>query len=126
LISVGKDGALAPIRRKRRSWNRDEKRRIVDESLKEGASIAEVARRHELNANQLFTWRREFDVAPDAPKNLTPILPVTIAPDASAEGATSGSRGQMEIVLSEGDRILVWADVETAALSRVLKALSRR
>ncbi|MBM3654025.1 MAG: transposase, partial [Alphaproteobacteria bacterium] len=41
--------------RKRRSWNRDEKRRIVDESLKEGASIAEVARRHELNANQLFT-----------------------------------------------------------------------
>ena len=32
----------------------------------------------------------------------------------------------MEIVLAEGDRIIVWADVETAALSRVLKALSRR
>jgi transposase len=32
----------------------------------------------------------------------------------------------MEIVLSEGDRILVWADVETGALTRVLKALSRR
>ncbi|KAF0120899.1 MAG: transposase [Methylocystaceae bacterium] len=126
MISVGKDGELAPIRRKRRSWNRDEKRRIVDESLEEGASIAEVARRHELNANQLFTWRREFDVDPAAPKNLTPILPVTIASDTTAEGSTSGSRGQMEIVLSEGDRILVWADVETAALSRVLKALSRR
>jgi transposase len=32
----------------------------------------------------------------------------------------------MEIVLSEGDRIVVWADVETAALTRVLKALSGR
>jgi hypothetical protein len=32
----------------------------------------------------------------------------------------------MEIVLSEGDRILVWADVETEATTRVLKALSQR
>jgi transposase len=32
----------------------------------------------------------------------------------------------MEIVLSDGNRIIVWADVETAALSRVLKALLRR
>ena len=42
-------------RRKRRSWSVEEKRRIVDESLEDGASIAEVARRHDLNANQLFT-----------------------------------------------------------------------
>ena len=32
----------------------------------------------------------------------------------------------MEIVLAEGDRIMVWADVDTVALKRVLKALSRR
>jgi transposase len=32
----------------------------------------------------------------------------------------------MEVVLADGDRIIVWADVETAALRRVLKALSRR
>jgi transposase len=31
----------------------------------------------------------------------------------------------MEIVLAAGDRIIVWADVETAALSRVVKALRR-
>ena len=47
---VGKDGDLAPVRRKRRSWTRNEKRRIIDESLEEGASIAEVARRHDVNA----------------------------------------------------------------------------
>jgi transposase len=32
----------------------------------------------------------------------------------------------MEVVLAEGERIIVWADVETAALTRVLRALSRR
>ena len=125
LMSVGKDG-LAPVRRKRRSWTRDEKRRVVDESREEGASIAEVARRHDINANQLFTWRRQFDIEPAAPKNLAPILPVTIAPDTTAEDTDRGSSGQMEIVLAEGDRIIVWSDVETAALTQVLKVLSRR
>lgn len=123
---IGKDDDLAPVRRKRRSWNRDEKRRIVDESLEEGASIAEVARRHDVNANQLFTWRRQFGVDPAELKELMPILPVTIAPDTMVEESDSGSNGQMEIVLAEGDRIMVWADVDTAALKRVLKALSRR
>jgi transposase len=112
--------------RKRRSWSLDEKRRIVEESLEDGASIAEVARRHDLNANQLFGWRRQFGFEPDGPKDLAPILPVTIAPDMAAKESDPGSSGQMEIVLADGDRILVWSDVETAALTRVLKALSRR
>jgi hypothetical protein len=41
-MAVGKDGALAPVGRKRRSWKRDEKLQIVEESLQDGASIAEV------------------------------------------------------------------------------------
>jgi transposase len=53
-MSVGNDVDFAPIGRKRRSWTRDERRRIVEESLQEGSSIAEVARRHEVNANLLF------------------------------------------------------------------------
>ncbi len=117
---------MAPVRRKRRTWTRDEKRRIVDESLAEGASIAEIARRHDLNANQLFTWRRQFGVGPSGLKDLAPILPVTITPETRAEDSGLASNAQMEIVLAEGDRIIVWADVETAALTRVLKALGRR
>lgn len=69
------------LRRRRRSWPLEEKRRIVDESLEDGASIAEVARRHDLNTNQLFTWRRQFGVEATAPQELAPILPVTITPD---------------------------------------------
>ena len=128
-FDTGEDGAA--VRRKRRSWSVEEKRRIVDESLEDGASIAEVARRHDLNANQLFTWRRQLVVEPVEPQDmeqqeLSPILPVTISPDVAAEHSVPGSTGQMEIVLVGGDRIITWADVETAALMRVLKALARR
>ena len=61
-MSLINGGDWAPARRKRRSWSVEDKRRIVEESLADGASIAEVARRHDLNANQLFTWRRRFGV----------------------------------------------------------------
>ena len=121
------DGDGRPKERRRRYWTRDEKRRIVVESLEDGASAADVARRHDLNANLLFTWRRQLGMEPDEPRTITPILPVTIESEAMAPDVSlSGTAGQMEIVLAEGDRILVWADVETAALARVLKALSRR
>ncbi len=125
-MSVGKDEDYAPVGRKRRSWTRDEKRRIVEESLEQGASIAEVARRHELNANLLFTWRRKMGVESSEQNGSMEILPVTITPESAAEGHCSGAVGQMEIVLAEGERIIVWSDVQTTALSRVLKALARR
>jgi transposase len=125
-MSDGNEEEPATLRRKRRSWTLEEKRRIVDESLEDGASLAEVARRHDLNANQLFTWRRQFGIEPVEPKDPATILPVTITSETGAEEFEPESRGHMEILLAEGDRILVWSDVETAALTRVLKALARR
>jgi len=126
-MPIEEDGASTAVGRKRRSWTGDEKRRIIEESLIAGASIAEVARRHDLNANQLFTWRRQLGVQPIAPHEIAPILPVTIEPEPSMpENGGCVTTSQMEIVLAEGDRIIVWSDVEVAALSRVLKALSRR
>jgi transposase len=116
---VGKSG-----RRKRRSWTLEEKRRIVDESLEDGASIAEIERLYELNANQLFTWRRQFGLEPATASDVTTLLPVTIAPEGVVETG-SGGVGQMEIVLAGGVRIIVWADVQTPALTRFLKALAR-
>lgn len=37
-----------------------EKRRIVEETLAPGASVARVARAHGVNANQVFGWRRLY------------------------------------------------------------------
>ena len=50
--------ALPPIKRQRRSP--ELKRQIVQETLAPGASVARVARAHGVNANQVFTWRRQY------------------------------------------------------------------
>ena len=47
-------------KRRRRVRSEDEKRRIVGETFEPGASVSAVARRHGLNTNLLFTWRREM------------------------------------------------------------------
>jgi transposase len=43
---------------RRRRWSAAEKMRMVEESQEPGASVSLVARRHGVNPNQLFTWRR--------------------------------------------------------------------
>lgn len=43
---------------RRRRWTAAEKMQMVEESLGAGASVSLVARRHGVNPNQLFTWRR--------------------------------------------------------------------
>jgi len=101
-MPIEEDGASTAVGRRRRSWTGDEKRRIVEESLVTGASMAEVARRHDLNANQLFTWRRQLGLQPIAPHELAPILPVTIEPEPSTpENGGCVTTSQMEIVLAE-------------------------
>jgi transposase len=64
-VSAGQDEltAVSPERgRTRRSWSREEKRRIIAEAFRPGASAADVARGYGLNANQLFNWRRALAV----------------------------------------------------------------
>src|SRR5216683_4754013 len=51
-------------KRRRRVRSAEEKRRIVAETYEAGASVSEVARRHDVNTNLLFTWRRTTGVGP--------------------------------------------------------------
>ena len=54
------------VKASRRSWSREEKRRIVEEASRPGTSVADVARRHGLNSNQVFNWRKLCEVRPAA------------------------------------------------------------
>src|ERR1700680_3957443 len=44
---------------RRRRWTAAEKLRIVEESVGGAASVAEVARRHDVHPNLLHIWRRQ-------------------------------------------------------------------
>jgi len=57
VIPEAREGSVAPQRQRR---SIADKRRIVEETLAEGASVARVARAHGVNANQVFGWRRLY------------------------------------------------------------------
>jgi transposase len=120
--------ASANARRRRRLWSEEEKRRIVAETLAPGASVSIVARRHDLNANMLFTWRRQIGAAALRPTGdaLTFVPAAITAEAAPAVSPASSVTGRMEIALASGDRVIVGVDVDAAALARVVKVLSRR
>jgi transposase len=69
--------ALAPLQRQR--WTVEEKRRIVEETLVEGASVARVARAHGVNANQVFGWRRLYRTGRLGGGGAVKLLPVRVS-----------------------------------------------
>jgi transposase len=80
-VSVKEGSAVA--QRQRRSIA--EKRRIVEETLAAGASVARVARVHGINANQVFGWRRLYLAGRlGEPKPGIKLLPVRVSESKSA------------------------------------------
>ena len=126
---------LSGVERRRR-WPDAEKRRILEETLVPGVSMAEVARRNGVAKSLVFAWRRQ---ARDAVSKPAPMfLPVEIAErGADAASATRGdatergrrprgTNGLIEIELRDGRRVRVDAGACADALGRVLDALARR
>jgi len=57
---------------RRRQFSEETKARIVEETLVPGAVVSEIARRHGLAPQQLFTWRRQARRAAAAAINEEP------------------------------------------------------
>ena len=68
---------LATVKRQLRTV--EEKRRIVEETLAEGASVARVARAHGVNANQVFGWRRLYRAGRLGGGGAVKLLPVSVS-----------------------------------------------
>jgi len=104
--------SAAPVKR-RRKFNPALKREIVEATLNGSESVSEVARRYDVNANQLFKWRKQYreGLMPPAPT----VLPVEVA--------SPPRTGELEICMTQGERILVRGPVNAASLRTVLEVL---
>jgi transposase len=104
---------------RRRRWSLEAKRRIVEESLVPGMSASAVARRHGISPSHLFLWRKAH--RDGALSGTWPAFaPVTL--ETPVLGPTGG---RMEVVASNGRRVIVGPDVDLAALIRLVDALER-
>lgn len=126
------DTIIQPVIRssKRGTYRRhsDEfKRAVVAQSLRGGTSVARVAREHGVNANQVFSWRRQFgDVQPGAAAGACTFLPVTLAaapaPPAPVVDPQDTPPGVIELTVGQA-RLRLEGSVEMAVLALVLQRL---
>ena len=120
---------------RRRDWTDEEKLAIVAESCEDGVVISDVARRHGLRPQQLFTWRNEFRrreaarlqyggapaftpvmIAHDRPAGAAAEAPAVAAPVSSAGAAP------IEIVLG-GAIVRLHGAADAKILAAVLRAV---
>jgi transposase len=68
------------VRASKRFRSTQEKREIVEETLRAGASVSVVARAHEVNANQVFHWRKLYRAGQlEVEESTTRLLPVKVS-----------------------------------------------
>lgn len=108
-----------------------EKRRVVEESLAQGASVIEVARRHDVHPNLLTVWRRQaragvFGPAPALrQEDELQFAAVSVAPEPPpAWTARAEPGGAIEIAFANGVQLRITGTVDPATLTAAVAALS--
>jgi transposase len=111
---------------KRRHRPKQERRRIAEESLEPGASVAVVARAHGVNANQVFQWRKllregRLDLKP---VSSTQLMPVRLAEVVTEQNPVRACSGAIQIELGRV-RVRVEGCADPESLRLILEHLSR-
>ena len=111
---------------KRRRWSFDEKRTICAQTRVPGVSVAQVARRYNVNANQIFNWLKDPRFAArDEEAGAASFLPVEIAgPNTHEAEQCVAVEGRIEIELVGGHRVIVNGPYDPEALGRLIRSLS--
>jgi len=128
MADVDVNGGVGVLARRRRSTT--ERRRVVEETFEVGASVARVALKHGVNANQVFQWRRLYRDGKlgAAPPSAMKLLPVSVADDeelSKSEPVEVGpaSSGAIHIELPGEIRISLEGNVDPGVVRAVLKSL---
>jgi len=121
---------VVPGPERRRRWSPAEKRRIVAESLALGASVTEVARRHDVHPNLLHVWRKQARAGALTIANEpgSDFVSVRVAAGEGIITESAGAASAIEVVLLNGRvlRIPERATPERAvALADALEARGR-
>lgn len=112
---------------RRRRWSDEQKLALVLEVGVRGATVTQVAQRHEITRQQIYTWRHELKR-----KGLWHLeegavfLPVDLPLAGDPKGADPVDElalGSVEIVLRNGRQLRVVGCVSDAALTRLIRVV---
>ena len=109
----------------RRKWSQDAKAQIMLAALTPGATVSEVARRHDLRPQQVFGWLRE---ARKAAQTAPAFVPVVVEPEEAPAAATAKKRskprtGTVIEVEIDGVVVRIGRGAEAKSVAAVIQAL---
>jgi transposase len=117
---------------RRRQFSEDFKSGIVEETLVPGAVVSEVARRHGLTPQQVFTWRRQARQPAASEAEGPQFVPAVVDPTFPARPSrgrprkrtrhVARSSGSIEVVI-EGVSVRIGRGAEAKTVAAVLRAL---
>ena len=112
---------------RRRSWSDDEKARFVAETAEPGVKVTEVARRWQVEPQQVFDWRRQArqaleGAATTAEPDFVPIVPETPAQAPEVAAATARQVASIEVKLA-GAVLRIAPGTDEGLLTTVLRAI---
>lgn len=125
--TIGKCGP----RGRRRAYSAEEKARVVAACHEPGASVSQVARLYDINANLVFNWCRQLRQPLIPPTGCPALVAVELVDEGKAWDASSSSisvedpvgSDVIEVVLVDGVRLRLGAGFDAAALKRALSVL---
>lgn len=132
-------GSGGRLIRRRKQWSVQEKLQIVRETLQSEGSVPVIARRHGVNANQIFTWRREYrrgkllerGVESARERKAPALLPVqlhvpmkAVPQEARAAAVSAAQPERVEIEYPSGTRLRIWGGLGTERLQAILRELA--
>jgi transposase len=105
---------------RRRRWSDSEKRSILGEVGVRGATVAEVARRHDLTRPHIYPWRAEMRHRGESLSQDVDFLPVEILATAATPALVPMI---VEIVLANGRRLRGIEGLSAAGLTQLIRVL---
>ena len=111
-------------RRRRRNWSEDEKRMICAQTRFPGVSVSQVARRYDVNANQVFNWLKDplFATPPEG-ADVTNFLPVEVVDPVPVEHVAPEDTGEMQIDVAGGHRLTIRGSFCPDALAQLIRKI---
>jgi transposase len=107
---------------RRRRWSDDEKAAAIEESLRPGVVVSEVARRRGLTPQQLFSWRRAARRKVLAEVAFTPVV-VEPAIAAACSPGHNADRSHVIEVHIHGANVWVWREAPANMVTAIITAL---
>jgi transposase len=109
---------------RRRRWSDDQKFSILAEVGVNGATVTQVAQRHEITRQQIYAWRhkmrRKTDLGKTGPVTFLPVELDKGEAMAAPSALASGARG-VDIILTNGRRVRCEAGADDGTVMRAIR-----